>query len=99
MRSLVLALVLVALVAIPSGAWPPARAPRLSPASRQPAAGSIERRYRMAARIRPLLVFWITRENVGGARIVWLRRDDGMRGWELLIGSDPLRAPMRRPAC
>jgi hypothetical protein len=47
----------------------------------------------MAAKIRPLLIFWITRDNVGGARIVWRQGPDGTRGWELLIGSDPARAP------
>ncbi len=36
-----------------------------------------EHRYRLAARIRPLLVFWIGRDNVGGARIVWRRGDNG----------------------
>ena len=52
-----------------------------------------EHRYRMAAKIRPLLLFWIGRDNVGGARIVWRRGSDATRGFELLIGSDPTRAP------
>lgn len=52
-----------------------------------------EHRYRMAAKIRPLLFFWVGRDNVGGARIVWRLGADGTRGWELLIGSDPTRAP------
>jgi hypothetical protein len=52
-----------------------------------------EHRYRMVAKIRPLLLFWVGRDNVGGARIIWRRGADGARGWELLIGSDPLRAP------
>jgi hypothetical protein len=53
-----------------------------------------EHHYRMLARVRPLL-FWISRDNVGGARI--RRREDGAggRGFELLIGSDPNRAPRR----
>ncbi len=54
-----------------------------------------EHRYRMAAKIRPLLLFWVGRDDVGGARIVWRRGPDGTRGWELLIGSDPARAPRR----
>jgi hypothetical protein len=53
-----------------------------------------EHRYRLSAAIRPLL-FWIGAGNVGGARIVW--RNDGatQRGYELLLGSDPARAPRR----
>jgi hypothetical protein len=54
----------------------------------------MQRRYRLSAAIRPLL-FWIGAKNVGGARIVW--REDGgtQRGYELLLGSDPARAPRR----
>jgi hypothetical protein len=53
-----------------------------------------EHRYRMLARVRPLL-FWISRDDVGGARITW--RGDGptASGYELLIGSDPAKAPRR----
>jgi hypothetical protein len=53
-----------------------------------------EHRYRLSAAIRPLL-FWITAGNVGGAHIVW--RGDGAerRGHELLLGSDPARAPRK----
>lgn len=47
--------------------------------------------YRMAGRIRPLL-FWIGRDNVGTGRIVW-RGGDGSTAYELLIGTDPARAP------
>jgi hypothetical protein len=50
--------------------------------------------YALTARVRPLL-FWISRENVGGARIAWTEGADGSRTAELLIGSDPARAPMR----
>lgn len=51
-----------------------------------------EHHYRMAGRIRPLLLFWIGRDDVGSARVVW-RRDDQGRGYELTIGSDPRRTP------
>jgi len=53
-----------------------------------------EHRYRMLAKVRPLL-FWITRDDVGGARITW--RGDGAEaaGYELLIGSDPAKAPRK----
>jgi hypothetical protein len=49
-----------------------------------------EHRYRMLAKVRTLLV-WISRDNVGDARIT--RRNDGAGsiGLELLIGSDPAR--------
>ena len=54
-----------------------------------------EARYRMSAAVRPLLRFWIRAGNVGGARIVWRSDGNGRRGYELLIGSDPRRAPRR----
>ena len=53
-----------------------------------------EFRYRMSAAIRPLL-FWIGDSDVGGARIVWRKGDDGRRGYEFLLGSDPTRAPRK----
>lgn len=53
-----------------------------------------ERRYRLSAAIRPLL-FWIGAKDVGGARIVWREDGDTRRGYELLLGSDPARAPRR----
>lgn len=49
-------------------------------------------RYVLGARIRPLF-FWIGKENVGEARLAWLTGPAGKRGYELLIGSDPMRAP------
>lgn len=54
-----------------------------------------EHRYRMAARVRPFLLFWIGRDNVGGGRVVWRRGDADTVAYELLIGSDPDRAPRR----
>jgi hypothetical protein len=53
-----------------------------------------EHRYRLSASIRPLLLFWIGRGNVGDARLAWHAGADGTLGWEMLIGSDPDRAPM-----
>jgi hypothetical protein len=51
-----------------------------------------EHRYRMSGRIRPFLI-WMGRDDVGLARILW--RDDGLgtRGYDVLIGTDPARAP------
>jgi hypothetical protein len=51
-----------------------------------------EHKYRMLARVRPLL-FWISRDDVGGARITWRGDGDGGYGLDVLIGSDPQRAP------
>jgi hypothetical protein len=50
--------------------------------------------YTMTARIR-LLLFWISRQGVGGGRIAWSEETNGNQAVELLIGSDPERAPMR----
>jgi hypothetical protein len=51
-----------------------------------------ERRYVMSGAVRPLL-FWIGRDDIGIGRIVWRRSDDGARGYELLVGTDPAHAP------
>jgi hypothetical protein len=53
-----------------------------------------EHRYRLSAAIRPLL-FWVGAKNVGGARIVWRHEAEDRKGYELLLGSDPARAPRR----
>lgn len=52
-----------------------------------------EHRYRMAGRIRPLLLFWIGRDDIGGGRVVTRRGDGGAIAYELVMGSDPDRAP------
>lgn len=49
-------------------------------------------RYRLAGSIR-LLLFWIRRDDVGLARVVWRADGHGHRGYELLVGTDPARAP------
>jgi hypothetical protein len=84
-RCLLAAVALLALAAV-ERVWTDGRAPTLPVVA--------EHRYRMLAKVRPLLV-WISRDNVGDARITW--RDDGAgsTGVELLIGSDPARAPRR----
>lgn len=51
-----------------------------------------EHRYRLSAAIRPLL-FWVGAKNVGDAHIVWRDQEEGRKGYELLLGSDPGRAP------
>ena len=60
-----------------------------------PAAGTIERHhYTMSARVRPLLLFWIGRSNVGDAIVTRATAPLETR-YSLLIGSDPDRAPRR----
>ena len=97
MRTLTVALALSGVAAagpIAVGEGPGAGAPR--PFDGSAGAPVVrEARYRMSAGIRPLLIFWIRAGNVGGARIRWRDAGDGRRGYELLIGSDPRRAPRR----
>lgn len=47
--------------------------------------------YKMSGRIR-MLVLWIERDDVGSGLIRWRGAGEGL-AYELLIGSDPLRAP------
>jgi hypothetical protein len=51
-----------------------------------------EHSYVVNAKVRPVLLFWIGRDNIGAARITW-RKGSGRRTFEFLIGSDPARAP------
>jgi hypothetical protein len=69
-------------------------AAELTPDGRPTAPVTAEYRYRLSAAIRPLL-FWIGAKNVGGARIVWRQDGEGRKGYELLLGSDPARAPRK----
>ena len=54
--------------------------------------GAERHHYRITARVRPLVVFWITRDGVGDA-VVTRSRGTGLARYSLLIGSDPDRAP------
>jgi hypothetical protein len=54
----------------------------------------VEHHYTLNARVRPFLI-WIARSHVGSARIGRSHDAAGVRRFELLIGSDPDRAPMR----
>jgi hypothetical protein len=56
-------------------------------------AGSERYHYTIAARVRPLVVFWISRSGVGDA-VVTRRQATGAARYSLLIGSDPDRAPL-----
>jgi hypothetical protein len=59
-----------------------------------PGANIASHHYSISARIRPLLVFWISRSGIGDA-VVTKRQGPGEVGYSLLIGSDPDRAPRR----
>lgn len=48
--------------------------------------------YRLNGRVRPML-FWIGRDDIGEATVTWRRKPNGRRALELLVGSDPARAP------
>jgi len=51
------------------------------------------RQYRMSGHIRPLLAFWISRDDVGDGRLAWRKGPDGRVGWDFVLGTDPSRAP------
>jgi hypothetical protein len=69
----------------------PANAGLSSPS---PSSGTGDERhhYSVSARIRPLLVFWISRADIGDA-VFTERKGPGEAAYSLLIGSDPDRAP------
>jgi hypothetical protein len=68
---------------------------RSLPAAEGPAPGGTQRHhYMMSARVRPLLLFWIGRSNVGDAIVTRAATPNEVR-FSLLIGSDPDRAPRR----
>jgi hypothetical protein len=51
-----------------------------------------EHTYKMSGRVR-ILLLWIGRDDVGSGVIRWRGSQDAGHAYELLIGSDPLRAP------
>jgi hypothetical protein len=53
-----------------------------------------EHKYRVDARVRPLL-FWLRKTNIGDGRITWRTGPDGTVGYDLLVGTDPARTPRR----
>jgi hypothetical protein len=63
--------------------------PRATPGSSLPILR--EHRYRMAGKVRALLL-WMGRDDVGSGIIRW-RGSEQSRAYELLIGTDPSRAP------
>ena len=93
-RSAFLVLGAACLIASPAGGG----RPQDSPADRQPGAplgpsSRTESRYRIDGKIR-LALFWVGREDVGGARLTW-HSDARQTEIALLAGSKPDRAPRR----
>jgi len=66
--------------------------PAVPDISIMPSLKKMEHAYTMNAGVR-LLVFWMSWKDVGGGRISWIEKEDGGQELELLIGSDPTRAP------
>jgi hypothetical protein len=75
---------------------PPAQATPSAPTVQSAIDGTLpvvaEYRYRMLGKLR-ILLFWVSRDGVGGARIRVRRGDGNAAGYDMLIGSDPRRAP------
>lgn len=85
------------LVLVVLSAWlAPAQAQ--SPAARVTSAASSSPsryHYRMAGRVRALLLFWMGKDDVGEVTITVHRPGGDVRMVELLIGTDPAKAPRR----
>ena len=96
----VVVLLFFGLLVIPLVASPPAAAPQGPSAYEHslPTPNELpvvaEYHYRLSASARPFL-FWITRDNVGSGRMTWRRSANGTLAFELLMGSDPERAPFK----
>jgi len=90
------AVLVTALLSAAQGSAVPTRASAQSElAAGAFAPGMSERHhYVMSARVRPLLLFWIGRSNVGDAIVTRAAAPHEAR-YSLLIGSDPDRAPRR----
>src|SRR5262249_47790393 len=88
----VVVLLLVTAASVLSDGLPPGREETLPSLERIPLV--TEHHYRLSGAARPLL-FWISRDNVGGGRMTWRQAPDGTVSLELLMGSDPARAPFK----
>jgi hypothetical protein len=91
-----LALVVFATVAViaraPTGARPGSHPPGVASALAPHLPVIATHSYTMSGRVRLLLV-WVGRSRIGGARVNWREQDGVGRGLEVLIGTDPARAP------
>jgi len=87
---LLLAGIWISIEAVSQAAVQPKESPAFPDADDLPI--SAEYHYRLSGSARPFL-FWITRDDVGSGRLTWRRTRDGTQSLELLMGSDPERAP------
>jgi hypothetical protein len=83
-----------ALLSTAQGSAVSARSPERSLAAGAAGDATGSHHYVMSARVRPLLLFWIGRSNVGDAIVTRAVAPHEFR-YSLLIGSDPDRAPRR----
>jgi hypothetical protein len=90
-RRLTLALVAPVALGVALGARATAGSSTASPSS---GLSGERHHYSISARVRPLLVFWISQSEVGDA-VMTKRQGPSETGYSLLIGSDPDRAPRR----
>jgi hypothetical protein len=90
-RQLTLALVAPVALGVALGARATAGSSAASPSS---GVSGERHHYSISARVRPLLVFWISQSGVGDA-VTTKRQGPSETGYSLLIGSDPDRAPRR----
>lgn len=89
------AFVLGAILALGSANATPIARARIDGAAVSGLGERLERHhYSISARVRPLLVFWISKSGVGDALVTKQEGPSGA-GYSLLIGSDPDRAPRR----
>ncbi|HEY7789074.1 MAG TPA: hypothetical protein VIC33_01035 [Vicinamibacterales bacterium] len=83
-----LAIVLLMLASLHTGPGSAAA----QPAAGVPSPSDVVHQYTIDGSIRPFLLFWISRSDIGRATITW-RHDPQDTEYSLLIGTDPSRAP------
>lgn len=83
----------LALVVVAAAPRPPLERSAVDVAPAADSLDTVTRYYSLTIRFRPFLV-WMTRNDVGGARISWSPSQGSDKWVELLVGSDPDRAPM-----
>ncbi len=83
----------LAFAVVAAGSWAPVERSAVAVSTATDSPDTITRYYSLTVRFRPFLL-WMTRDAVGGARVSWSPSPGPDRWVELLVGSDPERAPM-----